>query len=81
MAHVNVYAAGAALVRASGGVVLLADVKHGFQHTVMDPDDRPLMAIIINGVAYQPMRLMFGLRQGPAHFSLLTTELITTVTT
>lgn len=63
-----------------GSWVASVDVKSGFHHVQMQPADRSLMAFASNstGTLYQPARLMFGLRQAPAHFSTVTAEVVQT---
>ena len=56
------------------------DMANGFHQTRMHDGHRAHMAFRVDGVDYQPTRLMFGLRQGPAQFSLLSAEVVTTVT-
>ena len=58
------------------GWVASVDVKSGFHCIGMHPSDRHLMAMRINGNVWQPTRLMFGVRQAPAHFSTFSAALV-----
>ena len=63
-----------------GSWIASVDVKAGFHHVPVHEADRPMMAFACNstGALYQPTRLMFGLRQAPAHFSTATAEVVQT---
>lgn len=61
-----------------GGFVASVDIESGFHHVGLHPADRRYFAFMSGGVCYQPTRLMFGKRQAPAHFSMMTAEVVRT---
>ena len=61
------------------GWVASVDLKSGFHQLVMAEEHRHFMAFNTPDGVRQPTRLMFGLKQGPAQFSLYSAAIIETV--
>jgi hypothetical protein len=63
-----------------GGYVASTDVRSGFHHVALHPASRRFCAVRgPMGDVWEPSRLMFGFRDAPAHFSVLTAEMVETV--
>ncbi|MDO9002502.1 MAG: hypothetical protein Q7V20_03475 [Aquabacterium sp.] len=58
-----------------GWWVAVEDLQSGFWGQSVDPRDRPYMAIMVRGEMFMPTRQMFGSRNAPASFSVLSGEL------
>lgn len=58
-----------------GSWIAVDDLESGFWCQAVHPEDRPFLAIMIGGKVVTPTRLMFGLRNAPASFSILSGEL------
>jgi hypothetical protein len=60
------------------GYISSLDMPSGFHYSGSNPADRSLLAVRHGGRYWQPTRLMFGLKQAPAAFSVLSAELTQT---